>query len=122
MRKTNWTPSIVPNGNGNDQTVYLVADDFGQYGRAWCETDWDTADFEAVIQDLLTGQYNNPLRVVAFNTSERWSEDVSEDVANELRRRCDLQMRVVPFYLQGFIDRYEGRHRDVQLPLPIRLA
>ena len=120
MRKTNWTPSIVP--NGNDQTVYLVADDFGQYGRAWRETDWDTADFETVIQDLLTGQYNNPLRVVAFNTAEHWSENVSEYVARELRRRCDLQMRVVPFYLQGFIDRYEGRHRDVQLPLPIRLA
>jgi hypothetical protein len=28
----------------------------------------------------------------------------------------------VPFYLQDFTDRYEGRYRDVQLPLPIRLA
>jgi hypothetical protein len=26
MRRSNWTPSLVP--NGNDQTVYLVADDF----------------------------------------------------------------------------------------------
>jgi hypothetical protein len=34
--------------------------------------------------------------VVAFNTAERWSEDVSEDVARELRRRCDLQMRDLP--------------------------
>jgi hypothetical protein len=34
--------------------------------------------------------------VVAFNTAERWSEDVSEDVARELRRRCDLQMRELP--------------------------
>ena len=121
MRKSNWTPSIVP--NELDQTVYLVADDFGKYGRAWRETDCDTTDFETVIQDLLSGEYNNdPIRVIAFNTAEHWSEDVSEDVAHELRRRCDLQMRVVPFYLQGFIDRYEGRHRDVQLPLPIRLA
>jgi hypothetical protein len=30
MRRVNWTPSIVP--NGNDQTVYLVADDFGKPG------------------------------------------------------------------------------------------
>jgi hypothetical protein len=120
MRKSNWTPSIVP--NENDQTVYLVADDFGKTGRAWREADYETTDLETVIQDLLTGQYTNPIRVVAFNTAERWSEDVSADVAQELRRRCDLQMRDVPFFLQDFTDRYEGRYGDVQLPLPMRLA
>jgi hypothetical protein len=120
MRRSNWTPSIVP--NGNDQTVYLVANDFGGHGRAWVEADIETTDLETVIQDLLTGQYSNPIRVIAFNTAERWSEDVSEDVAHELRRRCDLQMRDVPFFLQDFTDRYEGRYRDVQLPLPMRLV
>jgi hypothetical protein len=54
--------------------------------------------------------------------AERWSEDISEEVAHELRRRCDLQMRDVPFFLQDFTDRYEGRYRDVQLPLPLRLV
>lgn len=66
MRKSNWTPSIVP--NANDQTVYLVADDFGKAGRAWVESDYETTDLEVVIQDLLTGQYKNPIRVIAFNT------------------------------------------------------
>ena len=28
MRRSGWTPSIVP--NDNDETVYLVADDFGR--------------------------------------------------------------------------------------------
>ena len=120
MRKSNWTPSIVP--NGDDQTVYLVADDYGKHGRAWTESAYETTDLETVIQDLLSGQYTNPIRVIAFNTAERWSEDVSEDVAQELRRRCDLQMRDVPFYLQDFTDRHEGRYRDVQLPLPMRLV
>jgi hypothetical protein len=120
MRRSNLTPSIVP--NEHDQTVYLVADDFGKPGRAWAEADYETTDLETVIQDLLTGQYSNPIRVIAFNTAERWSEDVSEDVARELRRRCDQQMRDVPFFLQDFTDRYEGRYRDVQLPLPMRLA
>jgi len=115
-----WTPSLVP--SGDDQTVYLVADDFGKNGSAWRETDCETADLETVIQDLLTGQYHNPIRVIAFNTAERWSEDVSEDVARELRRRCDLQMRDIPSGLQDFTDRYEGRYHDVQLPLPIRLV
>jgi uncharacterized membrane protein len=120
MRKSEWTPSIVP--NENDQTVYLVADDLGKAGRAWAEAGYETTDLETVIQDLLTGQYTNPIRVIAFNTAERWSEDVSHEVAHELRRRCDLQMRDVPFYLQDFTDRHEGRYRDVQLPLPMRLV
>jgi hypothetical protein len=75
-----------------------------------------------VTQDLLAGQYNSPIRVIALNTAERWSEDASEDVAHELRRRCDLQMRDIPLPLQDFADRYEGRYRDVQLPLPMRLV
>jgi hypothetical protein len=37
-------------------------------------------------------------------------------------RSCDLKMRDIPFYLQDFVDRYEGRYRDFQLPLPIRLV
>jgi hypothetical protein len=77
MRRFNWTPSIVP--SDNDQTVYLVADDFRKIGRVWREADYEATDLENVIQDLLSGQYNNPIRVVGFNTEERWSEDVSED-------------------------------------------
>jgi hypothetical protein len=49
------------------------------------------------------------------------STDVSADVAHELRRRCDLQQLDIPFFLQDFVDSYEGRFRDIQLPLPIRL-
>ena len=106
MRGTNWTPSIIP--SGNDQTVYLVAEDFGKLGRAWREADYEATDLETVIQDLLSGQYNNPIRVVAFNTEEGWSEDVTEDVAHELRRRCDLQARDVPSSIQDFVERHEG--------------
>jgi hypothetical protein len=117
-----WTPSIVPSRDDDDQNVYLVVDDFGRSGRAWRETDVDNTDLETVILDMLEGQYKNPVRVVAFNTAEKWSQDVSADVAFELRQRCDLQARDVPFFLQDFVDHYEGRYRDVQLPLPMRLV
>jgi hypothetical protein len=120
MRKPAWTPSIVP--NEDDQNVYLVLDDFGRTGRVYRETDVERTDLEAVIMDLLEGQYNNPVRVVGFNTAEKWSQDVSGDVAHELRRRCDLQLRDVPFFLEEFVERYEGRYHDIQLPLPIRLV
>jgi hypothetical protein len=120
MPRTGWTPSIVP--NGDDQNVYIVLDDFGRNGRAYRETDVERADLEAVIMDLLEGEYKNPVRVVGFNTSEKWSQDVSADVAHELRRRCDLQMRDVPFHLEDFVERHEGRYHDIQLPLPMRLV
>jgi hypothetical protein len=120
MRKSDCTPSIVP--KEDDQDVYLVLDDFGRDGQAYRETDAERTDLEAVIMDLLEGQYRNPVRVVGFNTAEKWSEDVSGDVAHGLRRRCDLQLRDVPFYLEDFVERHEGRYHDVQLPLPIRLV
>ena len=91
MRKSNWTPSIVP--SSDDEDVCLVVDDFGRRGRAYCETDVETTDLETVIHDLLDGQYSNPVRVVSFNTAEGRSRDISADIADELRRRCDLQMR-----------------------------
>jgi hypothetical protein len=96
----------------------LVADDFGRLGRAWGEADCETTDLETVIRDLLAGQYNKPIRVVAFNTAERWSEDVSEDIARELHRRCDLQMRGLPAAISDFVERHEDQD---QRQLPLRL-
>ena len=48
MRRSNWTPSIVPRGDdqGDDQNVYLVVDDFGRKGRVWREADIETATLE----------------------------------------------------------------------------
>ena len=120
MSRPGWTPSIVP--NDDDQTVYIVVDDFGSIGRSYRETDLERSDLETVIMGMLEGQYQNPVRVVGFNTAEGWARDVSADVAHEVRYRCDLQMRDVPFYLEDFVERHEGRYHDVQLPLPIRLV
>lgn len=101
-----WTPSIVP--ALDDQTVYLVADDFGEIDCAWREADLDTTDLETVIQDLMAGEFSNPIRVIAFNTAERWSEDVSEYIAREVQPRCDLQLADAPSHLEGFVDRHVG--------------
>ena len=119
MRTSGWTPSIVP--QEEDQTVYLVLDNLGKLGLVWREAEGGMTDLETVTRDLLEGQYTNPVRVIGFNTADAWSQDVSADVAQELRHRCDLQMRDVPYGLQDFVDRYAGRYHDIQLPLPIRL-
>jgi hypothetical protein len=117
MRRSESTPSIVP--NGDDQNVYMVADDLGRLGRIWPESDLERTDLETVIQDLLEGQYKNPIRVISFNTAEGWSQDVSADVAEELRRRCDLQLRDVPLSISDFVERHAG---DADRQLGLRLV
>jgi hypothetical protein len=115
MPRTGWTPSIVP--NGDDQNVYLVVDDLGRLGRVYREADIEAADPKTVILDLLEGQYKDPARVVAFNTFEGWSQDVSADIAQELRRRCDLQLRDVPSSIQDFVERFDAVDRQLTLRL-----
>jgi hypothetical protein len=115
MRRSSWTPSIVP--KGDDQNVYLVVDDLGRNGRVYREADVELADLETVILDLLSGEYKNPVRVVAFNTFEGWSQDVSADIAQELRRRCDLQMRDVPYNIHEFVEQHYGLDRQLSLRL-----
>jgi len=76
------SPSIVP-----EDDVYLVLHDFGRLGRAWRETDEAGASRTTLVRNLLEGQYENPARIVAFNTVEGWSRDVTVEIADELRRR-----------------------------------
>ena len=118
MPRTGWTPSIVPpSPSGAEQTVYLVVDSFGRLGTAYRETDIERTDLETTIADLISGQFNDPLRVVAFNTAEGWAQDVSKDVAFEIQSRCDIDGRDVPETLQDFVDIYAASGRQ----LPLRL-
>ena len=112
-------PSIVPWGPSQD--VFLVLDQFGErLGRAWRETDENDTDYETLIRYLLEGQCNNPVRVVAFNTDEGWSRDVSDDVADELRERCAQQRGAVPDFLLDFLEAHDTG-RPIQLPLPMAI-
>ncbi|HMI13328.1 MAG TPA: hypothetical protein VK567_17395 [Bradyrhizobium sp.] len=114
MRR-NWTPSIVP--DGRDQTAYLVVNNFGKLGTAFAETDVAEADLDITITDLMSGQYSDPVRVVAFNTAEHWSEDASEGVAREIMRRLDLAGQELPSSIQAFVDGHLGPGRQLTLRL-----
>ena len=67
---------------------------------------------ESVVDDLLEGQYSNPVRVIGFDAAERKSRDVSEDVARELRQRCANEDRELPEFLARFAERYESAKTD----------
>jgi hypothetical protein len=101
MSSPERSPSIVPPAN---QDTYLVLDDFGgRLGRAWRETDEEGADRETLIRDLMDEQYSSPVRIVAFNTSEGWSRDVTMDIADEVRRRF-AEYAGVPASVQQFLE------------------
>lgn len=115
------SPSIAPT-LPDDVDVYLVLDDFGgRLGRAWRETDEESAARQAVITDLLDGQYSYPTRVVAFNTAQGWSRDVSAEIADLILQRCGQDGFDIPPSLEGFVDRH-GTARPAQLHLPLRGA
>lgn len=110
-----WTPGVVP--YGADETVYLVVDSFGALGSVYRETETERADAETIISDLLTGQFSSPVRVVAFNTLEHWSKDVSADIAEEIQTRCDIEGVEVPEHIRDFVEGYTVRTKQLNLRL-----
>jgi hypothetical protein len=111
MPRSEDTPSLVPDFDG---TVHLVLNDFGRLGRAYLETDEAQADLETVIRDLLVGEFSNPKRVVAFNTAEGWSRDVSEYVAWEILRRVEKQGRALPESTHDFCVFHAGERETLR--------
>lgn len=111
MSRTEWSPGIVP--YGADQTVYLVVDCSGS-GHVYREIEVERTDLETVIEDFLTGQFSNPVRVVAFNTLEHWANDVSKDVAQLIEVRCDIAGDPVPEHIRDFVERYAAATRHTQ--------
>jgi|SRR6267142_2277262 len=110
-----FVPSIVP--SSHDQTVYLVVNNFGNPRTAFPETDIEDTGFETIIGDLMSGQYSDPVGVVAFNTVEGWSADASEDVAREIRRRADLDGQELSSSITAFIESVIGPDRQLTLRL-----
>ena len=93
--------SIVP--YGADQTAYLVIEDLGPQGSG-LQTAVERTNLEAIIAELLAGRFINPISIVAFNTLEHWTSDVSRDVAREIQCRCDIEGDQIPDYLKGFVE------------------
>ena len=69
MRRSNWTPSIVP--NDHDQTIYLVMDSYksGPSGSKLVSS----GRLEAVIMSILEGQYSGLLASTRQRNGRRMS-------------------------------------------------
>jgi len=107
-------PSVVPNDR-LDKDFYLVLEDF-RAGPAFRETD-EGITYVKLIDDLLTGQYDKVIRVVAFNPVEGWSRDASEDVASALEAHIAAEGREISEAMRDFIEGQTGRKIGQQLVL-----
>jgi hypothetical protein len=96
--------SLAINGAGGNRPRYLPgAGGLGPLRRVWRETAEADANHETLIRELLDDQYSHPRRIVAFNTAEGWSRDVTVDIADELRRRF-AEYDDVPVSVEEFLE------------------
>jgi hypothetical protein len=100
-----------------DVDVHLVLCDFGRAGLAYVETDPTEADATTVVQKLLHGQYERPLRVLALNADEGWARDVSEAIAAKIRDVAENEGRELTSGTLAFIEAHVGRVIQPTLPL-----
>lgn len=100
MSTSRWTPGIVP--YGADQTAYLIVE---RRCRSGCvqEIEIEFADIEAVLANLMSGHLDDPQRVIAFNTLEHWSADISCEIAQEIQVRCDMAGERIPEHISDFV-------------------
>jgi len=91
-----------------DVTVHIVLNDFGPLGSAYVETDEAEADEATIVENILSGQYSHPVRVVAFNTAEGWARDATEDTANAVLSKAHSEPRSIGIVAQEFLVRVLG--------------
>ena len=80
MSTTTTSPRLPNHGD----TVDLVLDGFGKFGQADRETDPRQADRQTVLANLLSGQYEPPLRIAACKTAEGGARDVTAQIVQEM--------------------------------------
>ena len=112
----NQTP-LVPGKPAFDITVYIVLNYYGsRLGRAYAETGDDEADEKTTIENILSGQYSHPIRVVAFNTAEGWARDVTEDIAQAVLSKAQHEHRSISIAAQESSDEPRGNEACLRPP------
>ena len=108
MLRSGLTLPMVP--YGADQTVYRVVE-ASEPERLSPGIAVERSDLETVITDLMSGQFDNPVGILAFNTLEHWADDLSKDVAREIQCRCDIEGDTIPDHLVDFVGNSISRVR-----------
>lgn len=98
MLEAGMPSPVVP--YGADQTMFVVIDRLDNATEIRIER----SDLETTIGELVAGCFNDPIKVISFNTLEHWMKDISTDVAGEIQARCDIDGVTLPDYLSDFVE------------------
>jgi hypothetical protein len=66
--------------------------------------DEEKGDRETLIRHLIDGEYEHVVRIVAFNTAQGWSRDVSTEIAREVVERARAQGEDLTGPVRRFVD------------------
>jgi hypothetical protein len=105
--------SLVP-----EQDLHFVLCDFGRSGQAYVETDPTEADASTVVRNLLQGQYDRPVRVLALNVEEGWVRDVSEIIAAKVQDMAGSEQQGLTAGTRAFIEAHADPIDEQQM-LPL---
>src|SRR3569833_177320 len=94
--------------------VHLVLCDFGKMGVVYFETDPVTTE-ATVVENILRGEYDRPLEVVAFSLSEGWARDVSEDIAGLVVERARSEQRSLGEGSRRFVEKHLDEELEPEL-------
>jgi hypothetical protein len=106
MRSPTLAPSRDP--------VHLVLCDFGDLGLAYVETASVMTEGD-VVENILQGQYDKPVEVVAFSVDEGWAHDVSEDIAGLVVERARKEELTIPAGARTFVEKHLDEEMEPEL-------
>ena len=88
---------LVPDCGDRNESLYFVLCDYGpKIGRAHVDTDPDEADRETVMAALISGEYSNPVKILAVDTDVGGLRDATAEIVEEIARRLQtLQSKLV---------------------------
>jgi hypothetical protein len=106
--------SLVPD-QPDSGTVHMLLDDFGRSGRAWREMDEEETDERDVVYEIIYGEFNRPIKIVAFNLEEKWVRDVTEDIARAIIETATAERLTLSRAAAEFVERMTGKPAPADL-------
>jgi hypothetical protein len=82
------------------------------------EQDLHFVQMSTIERNLLRGQYNRPVRVLALNVEEGWVRDVSETIAAKMQDVARHEEQGLPTGTRAFVEAH-SYPADEQQMLPL---
>jgi len=95
--------------------LHFVLCDYGRLGKAFVETDPARADRETVVEDILSGELSEPLRVIALRADGTWL-DVSAEVALEVVKGATVARDTLTEGARNFVEAHFGAQSSRSSP------